>query len=58
MTLDREVNPPSGEADKKKSRLFPRTYRKQSLRRWLIPLIAILVIIFFLPRLVDLLVPS
>jgi hypothetical protein len=38
--------------------LFTRTHRKASLRRWIIPLIIILAVIFFLPRLVEILVPQ
>lgn len=35
--------------------LFTRTHHRRSLSRWVIPLIIILLVIFFLPRLVDLL---
>jgi hypothetical protein len=39
-------------------RLFPRTYRKRNPLRWIIALVIILVVMFLLPRLMDLLLPQ
>lgn len=50
--------PNSGGEPEPRPRLFPRTYRKRSTTRWLIPLVVILLVIIFLPRLMDLLLPE
>lgn len=44
--------------DKLRKPLFTRNYEKRSLGRWIVPLVVILVIIIFLPRLMDLLLPQ
>ncbi len=41
--------------DKPRRRLFGHDHQKRSLRTWVIPLLVIVAIIFFLPRLVGLL---
>ena len=45
--------------DKKPVRrpLFNRVHRKRSLSRWIVPLIIILAVIFFLPRVMEILAP-
>jgi hypothetical protein len=46
------------EPEKNRRPLFTRTHQKASLSRWVIPLIIILAVIFFLPRVMDLLLPG
>lgn len=49
---------PNHEDRPKRRRIFTRTHHKRSLSRWIIPLAIILLVIIFLPRLMELLLPS
>lgn len=53
-----DLTDPKIEGKPERRQLFTRTHHKRSLSRWIVPLAIILVVIFFLPRIMDLLVPS
>ena len=53
-----DLTDPKSDDKHERRKLFTRTHHKRSLSRWIVPLAIILAVIFFLPRIMDLLVPG